>query len=200
MAFMERFSAMFMQPYQLDELRFAWCYRVYLRCRTHRLRRLLPLAELNQAVLDEIGAQFDIHVLEHNTADSDVLLLLSLKPWETVSACASKIKGQISKWLRERLGLTDPSNLLGRGYFACTVGQSTSTAVEEYLSKQSEHHGYDGRARPPIFVRRYQWTQTDEDRVSAQHAYTVLQHHIVLATWRRKGVFGESSASAVADR
>jgi len=38
----------------------------------------------------------------------------------------------------------------------------------------------------------------DEERLKAKHAVTHLQHHMVLATWRRKGVFGRQAGEDVA--
>jgi REP element-mobilizing transposase RayT len=191
---------MLIQPYTLDELEFAWCYRIYLRWRTHRLHPQPCLSQLTLTTLNAIAAKFHIHVLESTAGETDVLLLLSLTPHESVSACASKLKGQITKWLRERLRLARPANLLSRGYFATTTGKSTSEAVEQYLSGQGEHHGYANRARPPLFLRRFEWAAAAEERVQAKHNRSLLQHHIVLATWRRKGVFGQPAGEAVAQR
>jgi len=189
---------MFIRPYELDELHFAYCYRVYLRWRTHRARPQPVLAELGVPVLQEIGSRYGIHVLESNCSETDVLLLASLAPRETVSACAGKLKGQISKWLRERLNPSGPANLVSKGHFACTTGKSTADAVAEYLDDQGGHHGYGRRPRPPVFVRTYELSAADEERLRAKHAVTHLQHHVVLATWRRKGVFGDESGEAVA--
>ena len=191
---------MHIQPYEPDELTFAWCYRIYLRWRTHRLRSYPQLAELNCETLVEIADRYDIHVLEATTSDTDVLLLLSLRPQESVSTCASKLKGQISKWLRQRLRLSEPANLLSRGYFATTTGKSTPAAVDDYLSSQGEHHGYAARVRPPVHVQQYELTTADQERLQAKHAYSMLRHHIVLATWRRRGVFGQPAGEALSQR
>jgi hypothetical protein len=115
---------MFIQPYQREELSFAWCYRVYFRFQTY------------------------------------------LKPDESVSACAGKIKGRISKWLREQLHLAEPRKLLSRGYFACTTGKPSAEAVDQYLEQQGEHHGYASRPHPPLFVQTYAITSDDQQRLS----------------------------------
>jgi REP element-mobilizing transposase RayT len=188
------------QPYRVDEIRFAWCYRVYLRWRTHRLRRYPALADLDNTALEALGRRFDMHVLEHRTDETDVLLLLSLNPRETVSGCASKWKGQISKRLRESLGLEKPTTLLSRGYFASTAGRSTSDSVEAYLNRQGEHHGYADRARPPVFVRQYAIGSADEERQKPAHACTRLRHHVVLATHYRRGIFGSEAGEVLAER
>lgn len=190
---------MLIRPFQLDELEFAYCYRIFLRWRTHQAAAIPMLAELSPPVLEEIGERYDIHVLESNCSDTDVLLLVSLRPPETVAACASKLKGQISKWLRGKLALSGPTNLVSSGYFACTTGKSSSEAVEHYLQLQSGHHQYDARPRPPVYVCAHELSLEDEKRLKGKHAVTYLQHHVVLATEWRRGIFGDDSGKAVAD-
>lgn len=191
---------MLMQAYQLEELKFAWCYRVYYRWRTHRARPQRALARLDQPTLDALLQPYEIHVLEVTGGETDVKLLASLLPAETVAGCAGKAKGRVSKWLREELELGEPRRLLSRGYFACTAGPSTAEAVERYLDEQGEHHGYASRPKPPVFVRRYPLSPADEQRLSTQHAVTILRLHLVLSTWRRKGVFGRTEGEAIATR
>jgi len=192
---------MFIQPYQLEELQFAWCYRVYYRWQTHRARPQPALRGLDRETLDSMLQPYDIHVLEASSSETDVKVLVSLLPTETVAACAGKMKGRVSKWLREQLDPRQPAKekLLSRGYFACTTGKSTAAAVDQYLDNQGEHHGYASRVRPPVFVERYPLTSADEGRLCANHAVTILQFHVVLATWKRKGVFGQAAAEATAD-
>ena len=132
---------MFIQAYQLDELEFAWCYRVYYRWRTHRAVSRAELASLDRATLDSLLQPYGIHVLEASASTTDVRVLASLPPAETVAACAGKAKGRVSKWLREKLRLAGPETLLGRGYFACTAGPSAAQTVERYLGQQGEHMG-----------------------------------------------------------
>src|SRR2546428_10837572 len=131
---------MLIQPYLQNELHFAYCYHVYLRWRTHRARPIMQMAGLDQAVLEGIASKYGVHMLECASNTTDLLTLVSLKPEETISACTGKLKGQISKWLREAQQLTQPTEQLSNGYFACTVGKSPREAVEQYLSLQSEHH------------------------------------------------------------
>lgn len=191
---------MLIQPYQLDELRFAWCYRVYCRWQTHRRRPQPALARLDTAALDGMLRPYRIHVLEATAEETGVRMLASLAPDETVAACVGKAKGRVSKWLREQLKLRNAAKLLSRGYFACTTGKSSADAVARYLDAQGEHHGYAARVRPPVFVERYSMTAADQARLQPQHGVTHLQVHLVLATWRRKGVFGRAEGKAVAAR
>jgi REP element-mobilizing transposase RayT len=189
---------MLIQDYQLADLSFAYCYHAYLRWSTHRLQPHEPLARINQAVLAELASPLGIHLLGCNGSATEVRLLVSLKPDESISSCASKLKGKTSRWLREALRFSEPANLLSKGYFACTSGKSTTEKVNEYLNGQGEHHGYTARALPPIFVQTYTPTAATEAGVQANHAFTRLQFHLVLATYRRRGVFGRDEARAVA--
>ena len=188
------------QPYHLDELHFAWSYRVYCRWQTYRGRPHPPLAGLDAAALGDLLRPYHIHVLEATGRANEFRMLTSLRPEETVAACMGKAKGRVSKWLREALGLQDAAKLLSRGYFACTTGKPSAEAVEHYLGHQGEHHGYAARINPPIFVERYPMTVADEADLRPQHAVTSLRLHIVLATWRRKGVFTQPEGRAVTAR
>lgn len=89
---------------------------------------------------------------------------------------------------------------LARGYFAVTSGGATAGAIDTYLDQQGEHHGYSDRARPPVFVRTFAGSSETESVLQTDHAITRLRFHIVLATWRRRGVLGQASAKAVSDR
>ena len=185
------------QPYELAELQFAWCNRVFLRTRTHRRRPSAHLVNLQQQTLEDLLDPYGIHVLEIATDSIEIRLLLSLLPAESVAAAASKTKGRISKWLNEQAPSSTNAKLLARGYFAVTTGQSTSDAVEAYLDQQSEHHGYADRAQPPIYVQRIEQNDEAQRSLETDHAVTWLRYHLVLATWFRRGVFDATSGEAV---
>ncbi len=187
------------QPYKLDELKFAWCYRVYYRWRTHRRIEHQALANLDQETVSQLLTPYSIRLLELATDQIEVRALVSLQPTETVSVAASKMKGRVSKWLGEQQSQIRETKPLAHGYFASTAGQATADAVEQYLTRQGERHGYEQRARPPLFVRRFTRTAEDEKRLQTDHAFTVLRVHVVLATWGRRGVFLPNSAQAVCD-
>jgi REP element-mobilizing transposase RayT len=186
--------------YQLQELHFAYCYHAYLHWRTHRRKPYPELATLNRSTLHDLVEPLSIHVLECDSRATESRVLVSLRPDETMSGCASKLKGRVSKWLRQRLGQEQPATLLARGYFACTSGGSTSQKVEAYLQGQAEHHGYSQRSLPPVFMDTYQPNQETQPWWHAEHACTHLQFHLVLATSRRRGVFGPNEGAAVARR
>ncbi len=189
---------MFLQSYQPHELHFAYCYRVYQRFRTHRSRPYSPLASLKRSELDNLMRPYNIRVLECASDYTDVLATLSLQPLETIAGAADKLKGRVSKWLREELGLSQPTNLLSKGYFASTIGKSRKRAVENYLSAQSEHHGYAQRQLPPVFVEQYELDREDLARVSPKHAAVVAQFHLVMATSGRRGILGSEEGTRIA--
>jgi len=66
------------------------------------------------------------------------------------------------------------------------MGDVRVERVRTYLDEQATHHGYDLRLLPPVF--RYRAEQPV--RLMAAHAQFDLSHHLVLATYQRKGVFG----------
>ena len=187
-------------PYQSSDLQFAYCYRIYLRFRTHAATRIPQLAEMTREIVHLAVEPMGVHVLELSADSTDCLCLLSLRPEDSVSAAVSKVKGQVSKWLRSTTGVDDRERLLSRGYFAMTTGKSTVEAVAAYLDGQGTHHGYDGRwAQPPVFVKSCPTEDRDEWRLQAAHCQSLLRLHCVLATWRRVGVFSPSLAAAVTD-
>jgi REP element-mobilizing transposase RayT len=189
---------MYRQDYVPDELKFAYCYHAYLRWSSYRRRPCEPLASLDTATLNALAAPFHIHVLESRSSPTDLRVLVSLRPTDSISACTSKLKGRLSRWLREALRLERPTNLLAKGYFASTSGKSTHEQVEQYLEQQAGHHGYACRAVPPVYVAQYVPSPALEARCRASHAATRLQLHLVLATQRRHGVFAAPEAMAVA--
>jgi len=189
---------MLLTDYQLDELHFAYCFHLYLRWQTQCRRPCAPLAQLDGSTLRSLTDRFAIHILTCESDPTEVRVLASLQPQETPAACASKLKGQTSKWLRETLGLRQPQDLLSKGYFACTSGKSTAEQVETYLDGQAEHHGYTQRVLPPVHLENFDVSPREQASLQPKHACTVLQFHLVLATWRRRGVFGPVEAAAIA--
>jgi REP element-mobilizing transposase RayT len=188
---------MHIEPYAIDECRFAYCYHVYLRWGTHRRHACAALPRLSCTVARELAREYGIELLEWETAETEVRTLVSLRPEETVAACAGKLKGRTSKWLRRELKLAQPTALLSKGYFACTAGKSNQAAIDHYLDRQGEHHGYADRVVPPVHVRTFE--DDEAVHVRAPHAFTLLRFHLVLGTWGRRGVFGQEEAQAVTE-
>jgi putative transposase len=192
-------QAMLLQPYSLEELHFAWSFRVYVRSRTYRRQQIKTLALLDSETLGQLLEPYDIKVLEFNAGSVDFRTLISLKVHESVSSAVSKLKGRISKWVNTQSIDAGQAKTLGRGYFAATTGKSTANDIAKYLDSQSQHHGYDTRVRPPVFVQTYERSAETESLLATDHAVTSIRFHIVLVTQWRHGVFAESTGRAVAD-
>jgi REP element-mobilizing transposase RayT len=141
---------MLLYNYDPHTLEFAYCCRLYLSWTTYRQTPYPQLPLLNSELLSKIAAPFNIHVLESSASTSRVAAMLSLLPTESISSCASKVKGGVSKWLRTSIQSEKPSYLLSKGYFAKTIGKSNEAAVKQYLQKQPVHHGYSNRVLPRI--------------------------------------------------
>ena len=191
---------MLIQPYQLQELLFAWCNRVYLRTRTHRRKPIHALATLTAEELSDALKPYNIELLEFTSTDLEIRALLSLTPCEATSTALSKTKGRISKWLSEHADRNANAKHLAKGYFAVTTGQSTAAAVEQYLESRPEHHGYTDRARPPVFVRSMSHSGESAQRLETHHAVTRLRYHLVFVVPYRRGVFDAESAAYVTAR
>lgn len=183
--------------YQPHEIHFAFCYRVYFSWQTHRRHSILPLVNLCRATLDDLLQPYNIRVLECATSTTELRCIVSLKPVETISLCASKLKGRVSKWLREECA--DPQLILSKGYFASTTGKTRTKVVERYLSLQAEHHGYSRRILPPIFVDQYCLSDQDKSRILPKHAIVIAKFHLVFSTTGRRGIMGSAQGRRIAD-
>ena len=184
--------------YQPHEIHFAFCYRVYFSWQTYRRLKFSPLANLHRTTLDDLLRPYDIRVLECVTSATELRCIVSLKPAETISVCASKLKGRVSKWLREELKYSDPQALLSKGYFATTTGKTKRKVVDRYLSLQAEHHGYSRRLLPPIFVDQYRLSEQDESRILPKHAVVIAKFHLVFSTTWRRGIIGSVQGRRIA--
>ena len=187
-------------PYSFEELRFAWCNRIFVRCRTHRIKPIEALSELTSKILGELLEPYGINVLELATTSTEFQAMLSLTPTESASTAASKSKGRISKWLTDHQSKSNSDTKLARGYFALTLGEPDSKSVNDYLEKQSEHHGYDQRVRPPIFMQSFHYDNEKRKELATDHASTLLRYHVVLATWHRHGIFIDETARCITER
>ena len=137
------------------------------------------------------------HVLELTASQTEMGMLVSLAPCESVSVAASKLKGAASQTIRKLQGLSDPVKTLGGGYFAATTGSNTTPELEGYLARQESHHGYDQHVNSPSFTQTWELSEADRAELQTAHAVTVLQWHLVLATWNRQGVFTRKAAEEV---
>jgi len=170
----------------------SWAYQLHynLCFRTH-LRRLIPASNIETVndLISEICQRHDYHLLECEPHADHIRSLISLQPSQSIAKVAQIIKTNSSR----ELPLTKP--VWARGYWARSVGRMRLDAVRQYLEQQAAHHGYASRVLPPVF--RFRATQPVELR--SPHAWFELNHHLVLSTRHRKGVFTSSIGEALTE-
>ncbi len=184
-------------PYSADNLNFAYSIQVYFRWGTYRRRPISPLSDLDIDDIRGLAKNYGIHTLECSSDSRNAILLASLRPSDPVSACASKLKGRLTKHIRELPAFPPDTSIFSKGYFATTFGKNTRSQVSGYLSKQSQHHGYEVRPKPPVYEKEFSIAPENETVLHPNHAVASLRYHIVLATSFRKGVFGSASGPAI---
>jgi REP-associated tyrosine transposase len=173
---------MFLTPYA----HLTWAYQLHYHLCFRTFRRRPFLSDNEEFLAETLNLLFALngyHSLEMKLRPADVQLLLSLKPNHRISDVLKKLKGESSKTLCDQLEILPP--LWARGYLARSTGRVRVKAVQEYLNRQAEHHGYSCRALPPVF--RFRTAAPAE--LSVAHASFDLKHHLVLATSFRHGIF-----------
>lgn len=179
---------MFLTPFK--SLTWAYQLHYYICFRTHRrsqsLSSILPLMK---ALLYEICERHDYHLLACKSYPAQVRILISLRPNQPIAKVIQTIKTNTSRQSMLR------SRLWARGYLAQSVGRVRIGAVRKYLEKQSAHHGYDSRWLPPV----YQYRAKEPVELTASHAVFDLNHHLVLSTRWRRGIFNSGTGKALTD-
>ncbi len=181
---------MFLTPYT----HLTWAYQLHYHLCFRTYRRRLFFTENKDALaesLNLLSGLYGYHSLEMKLQESDVQLLLSLRPDHVISEVLKRLKGESSKDLCQQLQIQPP--LWARGYLARSAGRVRLSAVKDYLDRQAEHHGYGGRTLSPVF--RFRAVLPTE--LSVAHASFDLKHHLVLATQFRRGVFDSRLGEAL---
>jgi putative transposase len=183
-----------MEVEPFKELSWAFQLHYHICFRTHRRkpifddqRRTVALA----GALSELCTMHDLHLIEKDCQPEHVQLVLSLRPSQLISYVLKRLKGRSSAALCREFELSPP--LWARGYLARSTGSVRIQAVKLYLESQAEHHGYAKRPLPPVFKFRAK----EPEVLATAHATFDLNHHLVLATKSRRGVFGSKSGEAL---
>ena len=173
-----------------------WAYQLhyYLCFRTHRRRQsFLSKESLLKEFITEICERHQYHLLEYQSHPDQFRSLVSLRPDQAVAKTIQTIKTNSSREWGRRFNSQPP--LWARGYLARSVGQVRISAVRKYLDQQPAHHGYDLRLLPPV----YRYRVKEPKWLAASHATFDLNHHLVLSTCHRKGIFNSSLGRALSD-
>jgi putative transposase len=175
----------------------SWAYQLhyYLCFRTHRRRGFFSNRDQIRVISDalsEICLHHDYHLLRFKVYPNHLRCLLSLRPEHTISTVIQTLKTNLARSWCTQFAISPP--LWARGYLARSVGRVRIEVVRQYLDQQAEHHGYASRVRPPV-VR---WRAREPVILRAAHASFELNHHLVLATRYRAGIFNSKSGEALA--
>jgi REP element-mobilizing transposase RayT len=185
---------MYLTP--LTSLTWAYQLHYYLCFRTHRRRALFAArsdADTLTALVGEICDQHDYHLLEQQPYTDQLRCLVSLRPEHAVAKVIQTIKTNSARECGTRLALRAP--VWARGYLARSTGRVRIDAVRQYLEQQAAHHGYATRLLPPV----YRYRAPHPISLKAAHASFELNHHLVLATDRRVGVFTSALGKALSE-
>ena len=183
-----------MRAEPIKEISWAFQLHYHICFRTHRRnpvfddqRRAVALSE----ALSELCHKNDLHLIEKDCQPEHVQLVLSLRPSQLISHALKRLKGRSSTAICREFELSPP--LWASGYLARSAGSVRVQAVKRYLTNQAEHHGYAKRPLPPVFKFR----ATESEVLATAHASFDLNHHLVLATKFRRGVFGSKTGEAL---
>jgi len=185
---------MYLKP--LANLNWAYQLHYYLCFRTHRRKKLFSLAERTDALsqeLSEICERHGYHLLKAKNYPDHLRCLLSLRPSDSISKTLQTVKTNLSRELGAHFRLQAP--MWADGFLARSVGRVRIDAVRNYLDSQSEHHGYAGRVLSPVF----RFVAKNPAALTAAHSVFDLNHHIVLATQSRRGIFGSRVGSELVE-
>jgi putative transposase len=165
-----------------------WAYQLhyYFCFGTHRRRKLFSSSEslgILSRLLEEICIRHDYHLIRFKGYADHLRCLLSLRPEQDISTVVRTIKANTS---REFGALkAEPAPAWARGFLVHSIGKARIEAVRSYLDQQAEHHGYSRRVLPPVYRYRGQRPAA----LLAAHSSFDLNHHLVLATQYRRGIF-----------
>ena len=172
---------MILTPYKT----LTWAYQLhyYLCFRTHRRR--YPIDPFLKTLLHEICDRHDYHLIACKSYPTQLRILVSLRPNQPVAKVIQTIKTNTSRKTR----------FWARGYLAQSVGRVRTRVVRRYLEQQAAHHGYDSKQSPPV----YRYRARPRRKLSANHAFFDLSHHLVLSTRWRRDVFSFALGRALTD-
>ena len=181
---------MYLEPF--DEISWAYQLHYYLCFRTHRRKNLFSSGDRMEALtkeLSQICERHDFHQIKAKGYPNNLRFLLSLRPSHSISKTLQSVKANLSRELRARFGFELP--VWADGFLARSAGRVRIEAVKRYLDSQSKHHGYEQRVLSPVF----RFVDKEQQPLNSAHSVFDLNHHVVLATKYRQGIFGSSVAT-----
>jgi putative transposase len=145
--------------------------------------------------LNAICEHCRLHLLERNSHENHIRLILSLRPEHSVAEAVKKIRGNLSRSLCGEYSVLEPGKLWSRGYFAKSAGKVGDAVIAKYIASQAEHHGYEGSSAS--LVRAYDEPETPPALSYHNHVAFNLTHHLVFDTQRHAHVFDDWTGNAL---
>jgi putative transposase len=175
----------------------AYQLHYYLCLRTKRNKPLFtpPIRSSLEKHLNEICDHCRFHVLEKNSHENYLRLVISLRPEHSVAEAVKKLRGNLSRLLCAEYSELEAGRIWSRGYFAKSIGKVEDAVIAGYIASQAEHHGYTGRSGS--LVCDYNEPGSPPLLWSHNHVTFNLTHHLVLDTQRHAHVFDEVTGKAL---
>jgi putative transposase len=181
-----------------DHLESAYCLHFYLAFKTHYLRPFFAGQDVQAAIrkgVEDVCNRHGYHLLDAQTSDDHLRVLLSLKPEQTVSRAVQMLKGNLSrKFSAEFPGLLTryrSKSPWAEGYFARSSGKVDIETIRRYLEDQAAHHGYRGEWTSALTSRNSHFRSP---AFQFAHCVCILSYQLVLVTKFRTAVFDEHIA------
>ncbi len=141
-------------------MKYAFQAHYHIGFRTRKNARVLGQADrastLDQA-LSDVCRRGNYRILQAETDQNWLRLLLSLSPVDAPSKTVQTIKANTSRMMFEAMPELEKEiglrSLWSRGYFVRSVGDVTDHVVSEYLAKQRAHHAAE--QDDSIFLAEY---------------------------------------------
>ena len=183
----------FESPHAAYQLHYYFCFRT----KQNKPVFSTSVRESMQAHLNSICEQARYHILELQSAENDLRLLLSLRPGHPVADAVKKIKGNLSRLLCAEYSELEAGRIWSRGYFAKSIGKVTEATVAKYIESQAAHHGYSGGSGS--LVCGYDEPKQTRGLSYHNHAAFNLTHHLVLDTYRHIDIFDDVTGRALVE-
>lgn len=182
----------------IDYLESAYRLHFYLTFKTHYLRPHFAGQEVQVVIkrgVEDVCNRHGYHLLDTQTSDDHLRVLLSMKPEQSVSRAVQMLKGNLSRLF----SLSFPGLLTryrakspwAEGYFGRSSGKADLEASRRYLEDQAAHHGYHGDWTSGLTYRNPRF---QSPAFHFAHCVCLLNYHLVLVTKFRTSLFDERIA------
>jgi putative transposase len=188
-------SAMNSAPFKSPGAAYQLHYYICLRTKRNKPALTTPIRASLEKHLNAICEHCRFHLLERNSYENHLRLVLSLRPEHSVAEAVKKIRGNLSRSLCAEYTELEAGKIWSRGYFAKSTGKVEDAVIAKYIASQAEHHGYEGSSAS--LVCAYDEPGTPPALWFHNHVAFNLTHHLVFDTHRHAHVFDDVTGKAL---